>query len=69
MHIYEAPRIGRFIRWVFTGFNLKKYETIMNNSYECKSKKNNTILLIFDYLIGISFIALFLFSIVYIIMK
>jgi hypothetical protein len=69
MHISETPRIGRFIRWVFTGFNLKKYETIMNDPYESKSKKNNTILLFFDYFIGISFISFFIFSFVYIISK
>jgi len=69
MHITEATRIGRFVRWAFTGFNQNKYETIMNNSYESKSKKNNTILLFFDFLIGISFISFFIFSIVYIIRK
>jgi hypothetical protein len=55
MNIFEAPRIGRFIRWAFTGFNLKRYESIMNDNYAYSSKRLRKIIFFFDFLIGIVF--------------
>ena len=64
----NAAGIGRFIRWAFTGFNIKKYELIINSKKVYNKAIYNILLNIFDYFLGCSFIIFFLY-LLYILFK
>jgi hypothetical protein len=44
--------IGRFIRWAFTGFNLKKYDLIIKSKKVYKKEIYGILLNILDYIVG-----------------